>query len=73
MAHDDDAGTGPENERRDAPADRTDPRGHRETARGLREEASEQVGRGYDSTQEAFTHQQRREGRHDEDDDVSPG
>lgn len=73
MAHDDDAGTGPENERRDTPPGEEDPRGHRESARNLREAASEQVGRGYDATQEAFVHQQRREGRHDEDDDVSPG
>lgn len=75
MAHDD-AGTGPEDERREARPDgpdEADPRGHREAARGLREEASQHVERGYDATQDAFVHQQRREGRNDEDDDVSPG
>ncbi|MEV5708154.1 hypothetical protein [Actinoallomurus sp. NPDC052274] len=43
------------------------------SAARLSEQAAEHVGRGYDSTQDAFVREQREQGKSEDDEDVSPG
>ncbi|GAA0314441.1 hypothetical protein NE235_34180 [Actinoallomurus spadix] len=51
-----------------------DPEGARQEddAARLSEQAAEHVGRGYDSTQDAFVREQREQGKAEDDEDVSP-